>query len=175
MFKFSLDGIKRMGEADPKYGQAYWCTSTDVDLPIKFNSMDKDLDHRLEDGPLHIVAEEKSERQSAKGTDYIQLKKVRVAEKVSEDPFEGKTGTDEPSVAQDTLKQSVDTTITLAQAVKASLDRIESKLDRLLGNDEEPAPPEEKARDWDKLGKKEDVVITDIGDEPINLDDIPFN
>lgn len=33
--------------------------------------------------------------------------------------------------------------------------------------DESPAKPTKKA-------KKEDVVIEDIGDEPINLDDIPF-
>lgn len=33
-------------------------------------------------------------------------------------------------------------------------------------NEEKPAPS--------KKGKKDDVVIEDIGDEPINLDDIPF-
>src|SRR5438046_2427116 len=36
-----------------------------------------------------------------------------------------------------------------------------------------PAPTEEKPKP-SKKGKKDDVVIEDIGDEPINLDDIPF-
>lgn len=35
-----------------------------------------------------------------------------------------------------------------------------------------PAPA--KAKPSSKSSKKEDVVIEDIGDEPINLDDIPF-
>ncbi len=38
--------------------------------------------------------------------------------------------------------------------------------------DQTPAPA--KAKPSAKKGKQEDVVIEDIGDEPINLDDIPF-
>lgn len=38
--------------------------------------------------------------------------------------------------------------------------------------DQSPAPA--KAKPSAKKGKQEDVVIEDIGDEPINLDDIPF-
>jgi len=84
MFTFTLDGIKRMGEPHETYGQAYWCSSPDLDEPIKFNSMDDTLEEKLESGPVQIVAEEKSERQSAKGTTYIQLKKVKLVEKVAE-------------------------------------------------------------------------------------------
>jgi single-strand DNA-binding protein len=38
------------------------------------------------------------------------------------------------------------------------------------GSDEKPAPKKTST----KKAKEEDVVIEDIGDEPINLDDIPF-
>ena len=39
--------------------------------------------------------------------------------------------------------------------------------------DSQPASTEDKPKP-SKKGKKDDVVIEDIGDEPINLDDIPF-
>lgn len=35
-------------------------------------------------------------------------------------------------------------------------------------------PAEEKPAEKSKKAKKDDVVVDDIGDEPINLDDIPF-
>ena len=41
------------------------------------------------------------------------------------------------------------------------------------GGSDEPAAPAKKA-DGKKSKKEDDVVIEDIGDEPINLDDIPF-
>lgn len=41
------------------------------------------------------------------------------------------------------------------------------------GGDTQPAASEDKPKP-SKKGKKDDVVIEDIGDEPINLDDIPF-
>ncbi len=37
-----------------------------------------------------------------------------------------------------------------------------------------PASPASSSSEKPKAKKKEDVVIEDIGDEPINLDDIPF-
>lgn len=40
-------------------------------------------------------------------------------------------------------------------------------------NSEAPEPSESKPK-ASKKAKKDDVVIEDIGDEPINLDDIPF-
>lgn len=40
--------------------------------------------------------------------------------------------------------------------------------------DDQSAPSPAKSAKSSKKGKDEDVVIEDIGDEPINLDDIPF-
>jgi len=49
-------------------------------------------------------------------------------------------------------------------------------LDSRGGGDSEPSTElaQEKPKPSGKKGKKDDVVIEDIGDEPINLDDIPF-
>ncbi len=49
-------------------------------------------------------------------------------------------------------------------------------LDSRGGGDNEPAEESkaDKPKPTAKKGKKDDVVIEDIGDEPINLDDIPF-
>lgn len=81
MIQYTLDSVKRMGAPHEKFGSAYWCTSAESDLPIKFNSMNADLEHELESGPLTIVAEEKEEKESAKGTAYISLRKVKLVEK----------------------------------------------------------------------------------------------
>ena len=40
--------------------------------------------------------------------------------------------------------------------------------------DKPAAEPAKPAKKGGKKDKEEDVVIEDIGDEPINLDDIPF-
>jgi single-strand DNA-binding protein len=42
------------------------------------------------------------------------------------------------------------------------------------GNDSSSAPADTEKPKPSKKAKKDDVVIEDIGDEPINLDDIPF-
>jgi single-strand DNA-binding protein len=42
------------------------------------------------------------------------------------------------------------------------------------GNYEAPSSPAPKEDSGTSKGKKKDVVIEDIGDEPINLDDVPF-
>lgn len=136
MFSYTLTGISKMGNFDPTYGQAYWASSSDMDMPIKFNSMTKDLDIRLEGGPIAIVAEEKSVKQGKKG-EFLALKKVRIAEKVAEDPFEPKQPSERlvegPRTPQAGNPASY---ILTSDPVNTKLDRIEAKLDKLLGNDE---------------------------------------
>lgn len=81
MISFTIDGIKKLGDYDDKYGQRYWAQTPEGDLPLMFNSMAADLEEKLLDGPLQIVAEEKSERESAKGNPYLSLKKVKLVER----------------------------------------------------------------------------------------------
>lgn len=97
MFTYKLDKVTKMGDMDAKYGQSYWAESSSELKPLKFNSMNENI--KVGDT---ITAEESANRRSGKGTDYLQLRKVKV---------EG---------AQTAPQGS------------SQLDRIEKKLDKLI-------------------------------------------
>lgn len=131
MKKLNLDTLKHLGEYDEKYGQTYWGTSQEQLQPVMFNSMERGLS-----APLTIEAEEVLVKESKKGTEYHRLKKVKVVE----------------DNITEQMKAAAAPTLSLAQGVKDSLDRIEAKLDKLLGNDENL-----------------------LGGEPVDLEEVPFD
>lgn len=133
MFEYTFSKVSKFGELDVKFGQTYWAEVHEHLQPVMFNSMNEDID--LDD---KIVAEERSEKKSSKGTMYYRLKKVRVV---------GKNGSDGPKMAQG--DSSAD--------VRDQLNRIEAKLDKLLGQDAVTEPTPEQ-----------------LDGEPVSLDDIPF-
>lgn len=143
MYKYKLDGINRMGEPHEKYGTAYWCTSPESDLPLKFNSMNADLAELIENGPFEIVAEEKEERESAKGTPYLSLKKVKLVEPTQitkekvDEVFGSEKPADKPSASISTLSNGWGEVIEPMQAqldrIESQLQELDSKIDRLLG------------------------------------------
>ena len=125
--------VKSMGELDPTYGQAYWGSVHEQAMPVKFNIKEV-LD--IPDG-AKIQAEEYVMKTSGKGTEYMQLRKVKV----------------EGGSKQTAIVAPPSDVMKLLEIINSKLDEILSKID----------PP-----------IKEDVVDEDIGDEPMDLKDIPF-
>lgn len=125
-FTYTLTSVTKLGDNDPKYGQRYWVAAPESDLPMMFNSMSEDID--IGDT---ITCEETANARSAKGTDYLKLKKVRVAEQgthtsppAQKPVTEPQNGSDKPN-GWDAAKLFM------------QLNRIEEKLDKLLGDDDE--------------------------------------
>lgn len=104
MFTYKLDKVKKMGEMDPKYGQTYWCESSSELKPLKFNSMNGDITEGVT-----INAEESMNKRSAAGNDYLQLRKVTIADGSTPAPVKLADG-----------------------VVSTQLGRIEQKLDQIL-------------------------------------------
>lgn len=77
-----LTSVNKLGEKDSKYGQKYWAEVNDSLTPISFNSQS---DFRVDD---EITYEESARKVSKKGTEYLQLKKVK---KVLSSPSEEKS------------------------------------------------------------------------------------
>lgn len=116
----------RLGEYDEKYGQAWWGEVSEMAYPVKFNVMSRDhID--LEDS---IECEEQVMKKSAKGTEYYQLKKVKVSKAY------GNASAAQPEPRAETTQ--------VTKANNPQLDRIEKslaiiteKLNLLLGPEEE--------------------------------------
>lgn len=119
-FQYTFSKLSKMGEHDEKYGTTYWAEPNEDLTPVKFNSMNQNI--TLQDT---ITAEERAERQSNKGTGYYQLKKVKVS---------GSQGTRDVPASHPVTKGSENPQ---DAAVVSQLDRIEEKLDKLLGIDED--------------------------------------
>jgi hypothetical protein len=75
MKTFNLIKIDKLGDFDAKWGQRYWAECSDQLEPLMFNSLNQNITI-----PATITAEEVLLKQSAKGTDYHQLKKIKVVE-----------------------------------------------------------------------------------------------
>lgn len=78
MTSYKLIEARALGDFDPKFGQKWWCKAEGIDIAVTFNTqrttIDADIIH---DGSIMVYAEEQQTRTSAKGTGYIQLKKVK--------------------------------------------------------------------------------------------------
>jgi len=86
MHEFTLKDPKKLGERDSKYGQSYWSFTHESHMPVKFNLMEGDV----QDGS-RVTAEEYTVRKSQKGTEYQQLRKVKVNGAPSSQPTLGGT------------------------------------------------------------------------------------
>lgn len=118
-FTFTLSEINKLGDNDPTYGQRYWGKVSDDLTPVSFNSK--------QDGftpGSTITAEEKVMKQSAKGTQYWTLKKVKLVESTNAPVFV-ENPTQPPYVAHTPSPDNKD--------VMRQLTIINSKLDQLLG------------------------------------------
>ena len=79
MEKYVIKTAFKMGEADPKYGQTWYCTVEEVPVPVMFNLMSGSVQE------LDRVSFEKQELCKFKsgknvGKEYRRLKKVKVEE-----------------------------------------------------------------------------------------------
>lgn len=111
---YKLTKVNKMGENDPKYGATYWANVEGGDLPVMFNSSAS----YVPDGAT-ITAEEQEVKVSAKGTNYLRLKKVKLAEPDKKE--EQKT---ETSMNSGNFK-----------LLYSELRALNKKVDKLLGED----------------------------------------
>lgn len=162
MPQYKLDKVSKLGDMDAKFGQRYWCETSDQVEPLMFNS----LDETIKDGDT-ITAEEvllKSTKPNPeKGKEsqpYHQLKKVKVVKTAQ---LDGKTY-EANGVDPVKLRPSLTTEELLVQKSE-QLDRIEAKIDKLIGEPEVTHTMAEKPKD---------AVHDPIDGEPVSLDDIPF-
>jgi hypothetical protein len=135
-FSYSLDKVSKLGDFDETYGQRYWCESPDEDKALSFNSKE-DIELTETSGAIHITAEERTEKQSKKGTVYYQLKKVKV---VSGSEGQGAhPPVDSPTQASQNPGSAV------GQVSSSEIDRLNKKLDLILEgiNDLKGISPEE--------------------------------
>jgi len=164
MKQFTLKDPKELpGEpADiQKYGHSYWSYTHDSDVPVMFNLMEGSV----QDGTT-ISAETIELKTSSKGTEYLRLKKVKVDGPVQNVTSQTQINTSDDRI--DTILETLEEVVELLVALHDSKSPIKSGYEKAQ---------ESRA----KLSKEdaidvtpEDVVVDDIGDEPINLDDIPF-
>lgn len=81
MHLYTVTKISKLGERDPKYGQTYWAEVRESDFPIMFNSSSS----FVSEGQA-LVAEEQEKKISKKGSEYLRLKKVKLAETEAKEP-----------------------------------------------------------------------------------------
>jgi hypothetical protein len=119
--------MKLMGDMDPKYGQAYWGTVEEQDMPVKFNLM-----QQLDILPgRKIMAQEYTIKESAKGTEYMQLKKVKVSDQTAAfDTSEGSTPTS-TSVSTSDETPSYEAGTNARWALKLAVDTHKAVLGRV--------------------------------------------
>lgn len=133
---FNLIDLNKMGDFDEKWGQAYW-GQDENGKNIKFNSMNQDII-----APCTILAEETAAKTSSKGTAYLQLKKVKVAESAQTED----APKDIPKGATSTLGEAASTTAgndAQLDRIEEQLQEINSKLDKLMGVDGSFIPDED--------------------------------
>lgn len=148
MKTLTLKNPTALGERDPKYGQAYWSYTHDSDTPVMFNLMDGEVG----DGSV-ITAETIEVKESKNGNEYHRLKKVTIE-----------------SQSEITPHRKTDSEVILAK-----LDEILAilKADTAVAKKVSEKSGYEQAKETRK-NFTADEVVEDIGDEPINLADIPF-
>lgn len=159
MFKFIVDEISKLGDFDQKYGQSYWGKVSEEDVPIMFNSME-DLEITPDTPIIHITAEERVEKQSAKGNNYYRLKKVKVVGGVS--------AHNDPTTAPPTPR-----------GANPNVGYIDQILERIIQLNDKVDTLTAMITDTDGFGlaqpsQLQDPIVEDIPDEPLDLDDIPF-
>lgn len=182
MHEFTLKDPRKMGEHDPKYGQSYWAYTHESQMPVKFNLMDGDV----HDGSK-ITCEEYAVRKSSKGTEYQQLKKVRVE---GASAPQKQNGTTAKQFKADPDKQAeiraewalgkaaeivglddMDKVFAKAQALHGMVDRLKAGETEVK---EQSQSGYEKAQAVAQALKKDDVVEDFDESQPIDLDSIPI-
>jgi hypothetical protein len=162
MKQYTLKDPKPLGDKDSKYGQTYWSYSHDSDFPVMFNLMEGEV----HDGSV-ITAETVELKTSNKGTDYHRLKKVKISGQLT--PPNATAGNPTPRFTPPAITPNDSSKM---------LRLIYDNTEKILGLVQSPQNGTPSLKDeWDKVAPKDaepDNIIEDIGDEPMNLEDIPF-
>lgn len=138
---FTLKSAKIMPQKDgsmqhPDYGYTWWCNVSEIDLPVMFSSK-KELK-----GFETIAAEEADMKTSAKGNDYMLLKKVKVAESSG-----SQSGGDNSPQATNEVKSQPAADLTakldeILEIVKELRGDVEEKVVEMTQSEIDGMPPE---------------------------------
>ena len=147
MFTIRLNKVNKLGDYDEKYLQAYWGeVEGQGEKPVKFNSADQNIS----DGAV-IEAEERTEKQSKKGTIYYQLRKVKLVER-------GVVGQYPEAPPQGSVK-----------APQINIAKYDSEIERMIREIHESVVP--------PLAPEDNLPDDNFGGEPLSPEDlssIPF-
>jgi hypothetical protein len=124
----TIKELSEMGDFHEEYGQTFWGTVEEEDMPVKFT---KKI-HYIPNPGTKLVAEEHQVKRSAKGNEYLQLKKVQLPE-----PEESKLAVSQPATATVTPTSSPVSGATL-ETVNEKQDIIIDLLHKLLGDIDAP-------------------------------------
>lgn len=80
---YTITKVSKMGEAHPEYGQTWWGEVKESDFPVMFNSKTA----YIAEG--QVLTCEEQERKQGKKSEYLRLKKVKLAQ--SDKPAETPT------------------------------------------------------------------------------------
>lgn len=141
---YTAKKINPLGDFDNKYGQRYWGAVNESAMPVSFNLM---TPINISEG-AELEFEEKVVKESKKGTEYMFLRKVKVS---------GNSATEIVKTESKNIEQKLDA---IAGDVKLLLSFVR-QLQKESTKTQEPEP-------------EEDNVTEDIGDEPMDLSQIPF-
>lgn len=120
MKQYTFSKLSKMGVYDEKYGQTYWGEPNEQLEPVKFNSMNQDITENDT-----IEAEEVLLKVSSKGTEYHQLRKVKVV-------VGSPTAHSDPHTPPPT-PHGANPSVGYTDQVLERVIRIEAKIDGLLG------------------------------------------
>lgn len=104
---------KVMGEKHPDFGFSYWTEVEEIDLPVMFST--HEMNFTVGQG---IVAESQEKKTSAKGNDYMRLKKVKKVDSGSQ----GSSPSSAPTIKAETHPPAAESGFT--EADRAMLQKI---------------------------------------------------
>lgn len=131
MFTYTLRNPKPLGNDDPTYGQKYWASAEGVDTAVSFNLTGGQTVH---DGST-ITAEVSENRfTKEKNTPYQLLRKVKVQDGAL--PQVGQVISPQAITTNDFAKPGQAANPMDVGAIENRLQRIEEKVDKLLGLDD---------------------------------------
>ena len=146
--KFKVKKVNALGSFDETYGQRYWGETYDSDMAISFNLMNPvEIPEGAELEFEERLIKETGPNSKKPGTEYLFLKKVKVLGATQKLQLPIK---DDDKLAQLTYENTEEILRILKQTV----------------------PPTTLKETWDKTVEKD--TVEDIGEEPMDLNAIPF-
>ena len=159
---YTLTACSPLGDFDDKYGQRHWGEALETGKPVSFNSM------TVVPAGSRITFETMAEKTSKKGTEYVQLYKVKVIGHI--DPAQAQI---EPTEAPESLKEAL-------ERIYTALEELKEMVSDFFGEGKRAPYEAEQTDDGlidvsDPKEKFPEIADSDIPEEePVDISDVPF-